>query len=56
MLNDYYSQDITFCSNKKCKRESCMRHQCHIRWDLKFFQSIADFEGTKHCPGGWFDK
>lgn len=55
MANKYYSQDITFCSNRKCVRESCARHQCHVRWDLKQYQSFADFDGTKYCPKGGTD-
>lgn len=50
MQNKCYSQDITFCSNKNCKRESCERNQCHIKWAIKPYFSIADFEGTKYCP------
>lgn len=46
----YYSQDITFCTNEKCTRKLCERHPCHIRWDIKPFQSFADFENTDYCP------
>lgn len=50
MPNEYYSQDITFCSNRQCTRKSCERHQSHIQWYTKPYHSIADFEGTKYCP------
>ena len=48
-IERYYSQDITFCSNKKCELMTCIRHDCHIRWDIKPYQSFANFENTKYC-------
>lgn len=47
--NRYYSQDITFCSNEKCELMTCKRNACHIRWDIKPYQSFANFENTKYC-------
>lgn len=49
-MNGYYSQDITFCSNRKCQRTKCIRHQCHINWAIKPYHSFADFENTQYCP------
>ena len=51
-MKEYYSQDITFCSNKKCKNKKCKRNACHIRWDLKPYHSFADFENTQYCQKG----
>lgn len=47
---DYYCQDITFCMREACGFKKCERHPCHIRWDIKPYQSIADFANTKYCP------
>ena len=49
-MSEYYSQDITFCSNRKCQNLKCERNACHIRWDLKPYHSFADFENTQYCP------
>lgn len=35
--------DVTFCSNFKCKKKTCYRHICH-NCD-EYLVSIADFEG-----------
>lgn len=46
-----YSDDITWCSNRKCTRTKCKRNPMHIRKDApltKMF-SFADFKGTKYC-------
>lgn len=50
MDNQYFSQDITFCTNSRCTNKSCFRNQCHIRWDVKRYHSFSDFDGTKNCP------
>ena len=46
---EYYSQDITFCSNRKCRNKKCERNACHINWALKPYHSFADFENTQYC-------
>ena len=45
----YFSQDITFCSNRECKNKKCRRNSCHIDWSVKPYQSFADFENTQYC-------
>lgn len=50
MKRRYYSQDITFCSNK-CNRKTCERNSCHIR-DLGIPHSFANFKETELCPYG----
>lgn len=44
-----YCQDITFCSRESCGFKKCERHPRHIRWDIKPYQSIADFKNTEYC-------
>ena len=45
----YYTQDITFCSNRECKNKKCKRNHCHIDWSVKPYQSFANFENTQYC-------
>ena len=49
MKKDYYSEDITFCANRKCSKESCMRHLENYR-GIKPYISVSDFTGTVYCP------
>ena len=49
-MNEYYSQDITFCSNRKCNRKKCKRHYTNANWSVKPYHSFADFENTQYCP------
>ena len=49
-MSEYYSQDITFCSNRKCENKKCERNRCHINWAIKPYHSFADFENTEYCP------
>ena len=46
----YFQQDITFCSNRKCKRKNCMRHRSNADWSVKPYHSFADFTDTQYCP------
>lgn len=48
----YYCHDITFCMNAECTEKKCERNQCHIRWDLKPYNSFAHYEDTEHCLKG----
>ena len=50
MKEKYFSQDITFCANKKCKRKTCKRHPIHIDRTVKPYQSICNFTNSKLCP------
>lgn len=45
----YYSEDITFCTNRKCERKGCMRHWDNYR-GYKPYISVSDFTGTVYCP------
>ena len=47
---EYYSQDITFCSNGRCTRKTCERHKSNVNWAAKPYHSFADFDGTQYCP------
>ena len=38
----YYSEDITFCTNRKCERKGCMRHWDNYR-GVKPYVSVSDF-------------
>lgn len=49
-MNTYYSQDITFCSDRKCRRRGCQRHHSHANWSVKPCHSFADFKNTNYCP------
>ena len=46
-----YSDDITWCSNRRCKRMKCYRNSKHIRKDISPYKplSFANFEGTQYC-------
>lgn len=46
----YFSQDITFCSNRKCQRKGCKRHHLNADWSVKPYHSFADFTNTQYCP------
>ena len=43
-------QDITFCSNLKCKRKMCQRHHSNADWTVKPYQGFCDFTDTQYCP------
>lgn len=45
----YYTQDITFCSNRECENKKCKRNHCHIDWSVKPYQSFCNFENTQYC-------
>lgn len=49
-MNEYISQDITFCSKRDCENKKCKRNHCHIDWSVKPYQSFCDFENTQYCP------
>ena len=46
----YISQNITFCSNRKCKKRSCKRHHFNADWSVKPYHSFSDFTNTQYCP------
>lgn len=48
MSKKYYSQDITFCSNNKCRIKSCPRNPVHVS-DTRVYYTCADLEGTDCC-------
>ena len=49
-MDKYHSEDITFCSDKKCTTTSCMRHLSNHKPYIKPFISVSDFKGTSMCP------
>lgn len=52
IASKYFSQDITFCSNRKCKRRGCKRHHFNADWSVKKYHSFSDFTNTQYCPKG----
>ena len=50
MEREYYSDDITYCDNRRCNLKSCERHPRRIRLApvTKTF-SFAHLEGTEFC-------
>lgn len=47
---NYYTDDITWCSNKKCTRMTCERNPKNIRPSvIQKEYSFADLEGTIYC-------
>ena len=49
-MAEYYSDDITWCSNRKCERK-CRRNPKLIRIlsPMTKLYSFADLEGTSYC-------
>ena len=47
MDKQYHSDDITFCTNKKCTIKKCMRNPKNIRLHYRP-HSFADFDGSKN--------
>ncbi len=47
-MSYYGTDDITFCSNHKCRRKNCLRHPDN-RTNKDRPYSVADFEDTKFC-------
>ena len=46
MDKQWSSDDITFCTNKKCTLTKCVRNQKNIKhWDIP--HSVADLDGNK---------
>lgn len=46
----YYSDDITWCDNRKCTCMKCELNVKHRRSELgKYNYSVAHFEGTQYC-------
>lgn len=48
MMAEYYTDDITWCSNRKCNKK-CERNPKRIRWTPCKEYSFADLENTKYC-------
>lgn len=47
-MPEYYSDDITWCDNKKCNITRCQRNPKNIRPSFKPF-SFASLENTEFC-------
>lgn len=47
-MAEYYSDDITWCSNRRCGNKKCERNPKRIRPSFKEY-SFADLEGTAYC-------
>lgn len=50
-MAEYYTDDITWCSNRRCKCMKCYRNSKHIRKDIPPYKplSFVNFEGTQYC-------
>lgn len=48
MIEQYHSEDITFCTQKECGKKSCFRHMANIR-DFSRDHTVADLKGTVYC-------
>ena len=46
MNKQYHSEDITFCTNKKCTITKCMRNPKNIQ-NHSINHSFADLDGNK---------
>ena len=44
----YHSEDITWCSNRKCTVLKCERNPKHIKQMRE--HSFAELENTDYCP------
>lgn len=49
------SEDITFCSNRKCSRTKCERHPKRIK-QIDIPHSFADLDNTGFCLKSDFSK
>lgn len=47
-MGEYYTDDITWCSNRKCNKK-CERNPKRIRWTPCKEYSFADLENTEYC-------
>lgn len=48
-MAEYYTDDITWCSNRRCKNKKCERNQERLRPTPYKAYSFADLEGTAYC-------
>ena len=53
-MAEYYTDDITWCSNRRCSNRRCNNKKCErnpkrIRFNPFKEYSFADLEGTAYC-------
>ena len=48
-MAEYYSDDITWCSNRRCGNKKCERNPTRIKPTAFKAYSFADLEGTAYC-------
>lgn len=48
-MAEYYTDDITWCRNRRCNNKKCERNPKRIRWTPCKEYSFADLDGTDYC-------
>lgn len=48
-MAEYYTDDITWCSNMKCNNKKCERNPNRIRRQPYKMYFFADLDGTIYC-------
>lgn len=48
-MGEYYTDDITWCSNRRCNSKRCERNPKRIRPNPIKEYSFADLENTAYC-------
>jgi hypothetical protein len=51
-MAEYYSDDITWCSNRRCKNTKCERNPKKLKPTPFKGYSFADLEGSDYCKSG----
>ena len=49
-MAEYYTDDITWCSNRRCNNKKCERNPKRIRFNPFKEYSFAELENTAYCP------
>lgn len=48
-MDEYYTDDITWCSNMNCNNKKCERNPKRIRRQPSKMYFFADLDGTVYC-------
>ena len=48
-MAEYYTDDITWCSNRRCNNKKCERNPKNIRFTPFKEYSVSDLENTAYC-------
>lgn len=48
-MAEYYTDDITWCSNRRCNNKKCERNPKRIRFTPFKEYSFSDLDGTAYC-------